>query len=135
MMKTYSELITYKTFNERLRYLFIGGSIGIVTFGNSRYLNQIFYRSYEWKKFRRYIIIRDNGCDLGIDDIPINTKIYIHHLNPLSEEDILYRTKKLFDPENVICCSYSTHKEIHYGHSDREESMQRYKYDTCPWKI
>lgn len=135
--KTYSELIAIPTFEERFRYLKLNGTIGEETFGFDRYLNQAFYLSEEWKRFRREIIIRDNGCDLGIDDREIGGMIIIHHLNPITMDDILKRNiDVLLNPENAICVSHLTHQAIHYG----DESLlitapvERSKNDTCPWR-
>ena len=137
MIKTYSELITLPTFEERFRYLKLDGVIGEETFGFDRYLNQAFYSSKEWKKFRRDIIVRDMGCDLGIEDREIGGLIMIHHLNPISLEDILKRNVKvLLNPENVICTSASTHRAIHYGDENLliKAPIERTKNDTCPWR-
>ena len=135
-IKTYSELIQIPTFIERYRYLRLSGSVGESTFGYDQYLNQLFYSSLEWKSFRRKIITRDLGCDLGIEGHEIHGLIMIHHLNPIDVDDILRRTELLLDPENVICTSPLTHRAIHYG----DESLlitapiERSKNDTCPWK-
>ena len=135
-IKTYSELITLPTFAERYRYLRLGGEVGKETFGFDRYLNQSFYSSAEWKKFRRDIIVRDMGCDLGIEGREIMGLIMIHHLNPISIEDIIRGHDCLMDPENSICTSPNTHNAIHYG----DESLlivaptERTKNDTCPWR-
>ena len=134
--KSYSELLKFDNFLDRYRYLRLGDKIGDETFGYDRYINQIFYHSPEWRSFRNEIIIRDNGCDLGIDDYEIHGLIIIHHINPITKNDILFRDKKLMDPENVICVSDITHKAIHYG----DESLlpivmdERYPYDTIPWR-
>jgi len=134
--KTYSELMSFKTFEERYRYLRIRGEVGAETFGSDRYLNQIFYSSKEWKKFRRDIIIRDMGCDLGIEDREINGQIFIHHINPITIDDILHRRSCLTDPENAICVSFNTHQAIHYGDENLliQEPIERTPNDTCPWK-
>ena len=136
-IKSYSELISLQTFNERYRYLKLRGIIGENTFGCDRYLNQIFYRSPEWKTFRRKIIIRDNGNDLGIDGRPIGGKIIIHHINPITKQDILDRAESLMDPENVICVSHNTHEAIHYGDERllQEDYVPRFKNDTAPWRL
>lgn len=134
--KTYSELIIIPTFLERFRYLKIGGLVGKSTFGYDRYLNQILYHSDEWKTFRRDIIIRDNGCDLSAEGFDIHGLMIVHHIDPITVEDILNRHPKVFDPENVILVSHKTHNAIHYG----DESMLmlgpiiRTPNDTCPWK-
>lgn len=135
-IKTYSELITIPSFLERYRYLKLGGSIGEETFGFDRYLNQTLYRSPEWKRFRRDMIIRDNGMDLAADDYEIVGKILVHHINPLTIQDVIRRDPKIFDPENVICTSMNTHNAIHYGDESllMIEPVVRTKYDTCPWR-
>lgn len=135
-IKTYSELITLPTFEERYRYLKLGGIVGEETFGFDRYLNQVFYKSNEWLEVRDYVIIRDKGCDLGMEDREIQGKIIVHHMNPITKEDILNRSKILLDPEYLICTVKNTHDAIHYG----DESLliiapiERTKNDTCPWK-
>lgn len=135
-IKTYSELILLPTFEERFRYLKLDGRVGEETFGFDRYLNQKFYKWDEWLSARDYVIARDFGCDLGIDDREILGRIIIHHMNPISTEDILRRSKYLLDPEYLICTADLTHKAIHYG----DESLlitapiERTKYDTCPWR-
>lgn len=137
MIKTYTELIQLPTFEERFRYLKLDGVIGEETFGFDRYLNQAFYSSTEWKKFRRDIIVRDMGCDLGIEDREIGGLIMIHHLNPIALEDILKRNVKvLLNPENVICASANTHRAIHYGDESLliKAPIERTKNDTCPWR-
>lgn len=135
-IKTYSELITLPTFIERFRYLKLNGSVGYETFGYDRYLNQILYNSPEWRRFRRDIILRDNGFDLGCDDYIIVGKIMIHHIDPITVEDVLRRDPKIFDPDNVISTSMNTHNAIHYGdeHLLMGDPIERTKYDTCPWK-
>ena len=135
-IKTYSELITIPTFEERYRYLRLKGSVGKDTFGFDRYLNQKFYRSAEWKRVRDKVIIRDLGCDLGIEDREIRGKILIHHMNPITEKDIRYLTDILLDPEYLICVSHDTHNAIHYGDEDllMKGPVIRTLNDTCPWK-
>lgn len=135
-MKTYSELISLPTYLERLKYLKVVGYVGNTTFGGSRYLNQILYTTPEWRRFRKEIIIRDNGCDLAHEDYPINGSIIVHHLNPITKNDILNRQEVLFDPENVICVSHFTHNRIHYGNGDeiKEDLIERVPNDTCPWR-
>lgn len=136
MIKTYSEVVSIPDYLERFRYLQIGGKVGDSTFGYDRYLNQTLYRTAEWKRFRREIIIRDKGCDLAHDDYELFNNILVHHINPISAKDIVRRDPKIFDPENVICVSHNTHNAIHYG----DESLlmigpiERTKNDTCPWK-
>lgn len=135
-IKTYSELITLPTFLERFEYLKIGGRVGEETFGYDRYLNQILYRTPEWKRFRRDIIVRDMGCDLACDDREIVGKILVHHIDPLTVDDVMMRHPKIFDPENVVCVSLDTHNAVHYGDESllMTEPVVRTKYDTCPWK-
>lgn len=135
-IKTYSELIKLPTFIERYRYLRLTGRVGEDTFGFDRYLNQIFYRSAEWKRVRDFVIVRDNGCDLGIEDRAIYGKILIHHMNPITDKDILNATDILLNPEYLICVSHITHNAIHYGDESLliTEPIVRTKNDTCPWK-
>lgn len=134
--KTYSELITLPTFIDRFRYLQLGGQVGVETFGYDRYLNQMLYRTTEWKRFRNEIIIRDNGCDLACEGYEIIGKILIHHINPISVEDVLLRDTKVFDPENVISTTLNTHNAIHYGDESLliTEPIERKPNDTCPWR-
>lgn len=136
IIRTYSELITLPTFLERYYYLRLNGIIGEETFGNERYLNQIFYNSKEWKMFRRDIIVRDMGNDLGVEGREIGGLIIVHHLNPITIDDILQRSKSLIDPENAICAGVITHKAIHYGDESllMENPVERRKNDTCPWR-
>lgn len=135
-IKTYSELIALPTFEARYRYLRLGGSVGEETFGFDRYINQIFYQSKEWKSVRDQVIIRDNGCDLGIDDREIRGKILIHHMNPISRADILERSEFLLNPEYLICTCKNTHDAIHYGDEDLLilAPVERTLNDTCPWR-
>ena len=135
MIKTYSELITLPTFEERFRYLKLDGVVGKSTFGFDRYLNQKFYTSKEWKKIRNEIILRDNGLDLGMEDHEIIGKIYIHHMNPIMAKDIVDQTRYLLDPEFLICVSHNTHNAIHYGDEDLlpRSIIERRPNDTCPW--
>lgn len=135
-IKTYSEMVRLPTFLERYRYLKIGGQVGEETFGYDRYLNQILYRSSEWKCFRRDIIIRDNGCDLACDGYEIIGKVLIHHIDPITVRDIELRDPKIFDPENVVSVTLNTHNAIHYGDEGLLiiEPLVRTPNDTCPWK-
>lgn len=138
MIRTYSELITLPTFEERYRYLRLGGRVGEETFGFDRYLNQKFYRSdVEWLAVRDYVIIRDNGCDLGMIDREIMSKIIVHHMNPITKEDLIRRTKFLLDPEYLICTVKNTHDAIHYGDESLliKDPVIRRPNDTCPWKL
>ena len=135
-LKTYSELISIPTFKERFRYLKLGGLVGEETFGCDRYLNQIFYKSPEWRTLRNDIITRDRGCDLGIDGRDIWGRVYIHHMNPIMVRDILDRTDILLDPEYLILCSFNTHNAIHYGDESLliEDYIPRTMNDTIPWR-
>ena len=136
IIRTYSELITFPTFEERYRYLRLGGKVGEETFGFDRYLNQVFYKSDEWLDVRDYVIVRDNGCDLGIEGREIYGRILVHHMNPITMDDIVNRSKYLLDPEYLISTVKNTHDAIHYG----DESLlitapvERRKNDTCPWR-
>ena len=137
MTKSYSELIKIPTFKERYEYLRTGQIVGDPTFGSHRYLNQNFYRSPEWKAFRSRIIVRDNGCDLAHPDFKIHgQQAYIHHLNPITIEDILEHRKCVLDPENVITTTFLTHQAIHYGSDTLLPSLpvERLPNDTCPWR-
>lgn len=137
IIRTYSELITLPTFEERFQYLRLDGQVGAETFGFDRYLNQIFYRTdKEWLSIRDYVIIRDNGCDLGILDRQIHGRIFVHHMNPITKEDILKRTRYLLDPEYLICTIKLTHDAIHYGDENLllKDPIERTRNDTCPWR-
>ena len=135
-IKTYSELIKFNTFEDRYRYLKLDGKVGVDTFGFDRYLNQIFYRSGKWKSIRDEVIIRDNGCDLGIDGREIHGRIIIHHMNPITIEDIEKESEYLIDPEFLITTVLNTHNAIHYGDESLLMLMpvERTRNDTCPWK-
>ena len=134
--RTYSDLILLPTFLERYRYLRLGGNVGLETFGHNRYLNQILYTSDRWRSFRDKIIIRDNGCDLGMEGFEIYDRILVHHINQISVEDVLNENQKVFDPDNVISSSHNTHQAIHYGDENLliTEPVERFRNDTCPWK-
>lgn len=136
MIRTYSELITLDSFKKRYEYLKLDGTIGQETFGFERYLNQRFYKSREWKKIRDMIIVRDNGCDLGMEGYDIFGKILIHHINPIVPSDIEKRSKYLLNPEYLICTTHHTHNAIHYGNDKllMNELVVRSRNDTCPWK-
>lgn len=136
IIRTYSELIKFPTFEERFRYLKLDGRVGEATFGFDRYLNQIFYKSEEWKALRRYLIVRDNGCDLGIEGREIHTRILVHHMNPITKDDILSRSEFLLNPEYLICTIKNTHDAIHFGDEDLlfKDPIERRKNDTCPWR-
>ena len=135
-VRTYSELIKIPTFEERYEYLRLGGKIGEETFGFDRYLNQMFYRSKEWRSIRDYVITRDNGCDLAMEGREVYSRILIHHMNPITADDILQRSEYLLNPEYLISTIKRTHDAIHYG--DRSllivAPIERTKNDTCPWK-
>ena len=135
-IKTYSELILLPTFEERFEYLKLSGQVGKETFGFDRYLNQNFYRSAAWRRVRDQVIVRDCGCDLGIEDRMIGGKILIHHMNPIVYTDILNLTDILLNPEYLICVSHNTHNAIHYGDDNLliKNPIVRTRNDTCPWK-
>lgn len=135
-IKTYSDLILLPTFEERFRYLQLNGVVGRETFGFDRYMNQIFYRSQRWKDVRDYVIVRDGGCDLGIKDRVIHGRITIHHMNPLTFDDIENESAYLLDPEYLICVTHNTHNAIHYGDENLlvKVPVERSKNDTCPWR-
>lgn len=136
MIRTYSELITLPTYEERYEYLLLDGQVGKDTFGYDRYLNQMFYQSPEWKYLRKTVILRDNGCDMGLNDYQIYGKIYVHHINPLTKDDITRRSKYLLDPEYLISVSFNTHQGITYGVKEAPITtvVIRQKNDTCPWR-
>ena len=135
MNKSYIELIRLSTFEERFEYLRMAGLVGIDTFGYERYLNQVFYRSPIWKTLRNNIIVRDEGCDLGILDRPIFGKAIVHHINPLTLEAIQEGADSLFDMNNLITVSHMTHNAIHYGdvNSIIKDPVERRPNDTTPW--
>lgn len=136
MIRTYSELSNLQTFEERFDYLKLNGKVGEDTFSHSRFLNQDFYSSPEWRRTRRNIIVRDNGCDMGLEGYSIQGRIYVHHINPITVDDILERRPCLFDPENLICVSSMTHEAITYGIEDMlpTDPVIRRPNDTCPWR-
>lgn len=135
-IRSYSKLIKLQTFEERFDYLKLDGVVGEDTFGFDRYLNQQFYRSREWKRIRDQVILRDNGCDLGIDGYEIHGRVLIHHMNPISIDDIHTMSDFLMNPEYLICVTHRTHNAIHYGDKNLiiTEPIERIKNDTCPWK-
>ncbi len=137
-IRTYSELITIPSFIERYRYLKLNNKVGEETFGFDRYLNQHFYRLKEWKDIRNYVITRDNGCDLGIEDreIPEGVPIIVHHINPISLKDISNKLDWILDPEFLICTFKRTHDAIHYGDESLlyDEPIERTPNDTCLWR-
>lgn len=135
-IKTYSELIALQTFEDRFEYLQLKGIVGQETFGFDRYLNQILYNSKEWKYLRNEIIVRDNGCDLAFEGFEIHGRILIHHINPITIDDVIKRREMVFDPENLICVTHNTHNAIHYGDKSLliTGPIERRANDTCPWK-
>lgn len=135
-IRTYSELLKLPTWNERFKYLKLEAQIGNETFGQNRFLNQDFYRSPEWRRLRDYIILRDNGCDLGVEGMEIHGPIYIHHMNPITDSDIIHQSDYLIDPEYLISVSFQTHNGIHYGSIDLVEDtyVERKPNDICPWR-
>ena len=138
-IKSYSELLKLETYDDRLNYLRTKSKIGDMTFNGHRQLNQIFYKSKEWRSFRNRIILRDKGCDLGIPGMKISGNIIIHHLNPIGIEDLINKSDSLVDPNNVICVSDETHKMIHYGTDEglnisRLILAERRPNDTSPWR-
>lgn len=135
-VKTYSELIAIPTFIGRFEYLKLNGVVGEETFGFDRYLNQVFYQSPEWKHIRDKVIVRDCGCDLGVEGYEIYGRVYIHHMNPILRGDIENRSEFLLDPEFLICTTHNTHNAIHYGDEKLliQAPIERFKNDTCPWK-
>lgn len=135
--RRYSKLIQLSTFEERFHYLKLHGVVANETFGSDRYLNQRFYKSAEWKQVRDFVITRDNGCDLGCPDAPIKGPIYIHHMNPMSLDDIENNPEMLLDPEYLICVSFDTHNALHYGDDSvlhKYDFVDRKPGDTTPWK-
>lgn len=136
-IRTYSELIKFTTLEERYNYLRLGGRVGEETFGFDRFINQYFYqRCKEWKEVRNYVIVRDNGCDLGLEEYEIPGLILVHHMNPISLEDIEHKTDFLLNPEFLISTSLNTHNAIHYGDASRlpQPLVERRPFDTCPWR-
>lgn len=135
-VRTYSELVGFQDFSDRYNYLKLSGSVGKSTFGFDRYINQEFYRSREWKRIRREVIIRDNGCDMGVPDYEIYGKIIVHHMNPIQDEDLLqHNIHRVTDPEFLVCVSHMTHQAIHFG-SDKllpQLPVERKKGDTKLW--
>lgn len=137
MIRTYSELKDIPTFKERYKYLKLSGRVGEDTFGFDRYLNQIFYKSPEYRKIRREVILRDNGCDLGLENYEIFGKILVHHMNPITKTDILDRSEYALNPEYLICVSHDTHNAIHYGDESLlpiEDIVVRRPNDQAPWR-
>lgn len=137
IIRTYSELIALPTYIERFNYLKLDGRVGRDTFGFDRYLNQQFYhKDSKWKSSRDQVIIRDNGCDLGMEGYEIHGKIIVHHMNPITMDDIIKQRDWIYDPEFLICTVHNTHNAIHYGdeHLLTKAPVERTPFDTCPWK-
>lgn len=134
IIRTYNELINLRTFDERFEYLKLNGRVSDLTFGFDRYLNQVFYRSPIWLKKRNDIIVRDMGCDLGLDGYEIYDKIIIHHMNPIRINDILDNSEYLLNDDYLISTCLNTHNAIHYGNRSPNMITERYRGDTCPWK-
>lgn len=138
MSKTYHEVITLPTFEERYEYLKLGGNVGEATFGSHRYLNQLLYKMPEWRKARRDAIVRDGAFDLAHPDHQMGDKqpVYVHHINPITIDDILERSPKVLSLDNLIVCSFETHQAIHYGSKEIPSQLPivRSKNDTCPWR-
>ena len=136
MINSYRKLIRIPSFEERFEAIRLNGLVGDKTFGKYRYINQSFYNSRDWISKRRDIIIRDNGCDLAFPDYPINGKIIVHHIEPITMDDIINRSPKVFDDDNLICVSFDTHNAIHFGDSNllQKDYVERRPGDTCPWK-
>lgn len=135
-MRTYSELVKLNTFEDRFNYLKLNGKVGEETFGFDRWLNQNFYKSNEWKRIRDQVIIRDNGCDMALEGYDIFSKIFVHHMNPINQSDLIHSTDFLINPEYLVCVSYDTHNAIHYGDISllQTDPIVRKPNDTCPWK-
>jgi hypothetical protein len=134
--KTYSELIRLEKYMDRYQYLMLSGRVGQETFGYERFLNQSLYKSYEWRSVRDEVIVRDHGCDLGMEGYEIYGSIIVHHMNPITMDDIQNRNEDIFNPEYLVSTSFSTHNAIHYGDEGLliTEPIIRTKNDTCPWK-
>lgn len=135
MSKSYNELIKLDDFADRLKYLSLQGAVGTKTFGGHRSLNQMLYKFQEWQRVRRQVILRDDGFDLGHPEYPIGGVVYVHHINPITIEDILNRDPIVFDLRNLISCSFQTHNQIHYGDGKvQKEFVERKENDTCLWR-
>lgn len=136
MTRTYTELIRIPTFEERFEYLKLNGRVGSDTFGFDRYMNQILYRSYKWRKLRDGLIVRDNGCDLAHEGYPISGRIIVHHMNPIIPEQVEKDDPEIYNPEFLICTANITHEAIHYGDSSLlpKPIIERRPGDTCPWR-
>lgn len=135
-MRTYRDLVVLPTFEERYKYLRIAQNVGVETFGFNRYLNQRLYSSSEWKNLRHRIVVRDNGCDLAMDGYPVSDRGVIHHINPITVDQLTSGDDSIFDPDNLILCSWKTHQAIHYGDISQLiiKPIERRPGDTCPWR-
>lgn len=135
MIRTYSEMSHFQTFEERYRYLALRGSVGASTFGFDRHMNQMFYQSREWRQLRQHVILRDNGCDLGVDGFEIFDRVYIHHMNPMTPDDIIDGNSDILDPEFLISVTHKTHNAIHYGDESQlpQRIIERRPGDTKLW--
>ena len=135
-IKSYSVVILLPTLEERFEYLRLKGKVGAETFGYDRYLNQVLYHDPEWRRIRNDVIIRDNGCDLGVEGHEIHGRILIHHINPITIDDVKLRHYCVFDLDNLICTSHNTHNAIHYGDANLlpKNPIERKPNDTCPWR-
>jgi len=136
-LRTYSELCTLNSYDERFEYLLLNGRVGAETFGFDRYLNQKLYKSKEWQRVRNHVIMRDMGCDLGLEGYDIFGTIYVHHMNPIGPDEILNDPEYVLNPEYLICVTMDTHNAIHYGdgsHLNRMKVIVRKPNDHCPWK-
>lgn len=135
-IKSYSAVILLPTLEERFEYLKLKGKVGAETFGYDRYLNQVLYHDHEWRRIRNDVIIRDNGCDLGVEGHEIRGRILVHHINPITIDDVKFRRYCVFDLDNLICTSHDTHNAIHYGDVNLlpKNPIERKPNDTCPWR-
>jgi hypothetical protein len=136
VIRTYSEMVQYGTFEERFEYLSLHGTVGEATFGFDRYMNQQFYRSRQWRLIRNEVKVRDMACDLGIDGYEIYDRVIIHHMNPMTAQDLEEGRSEILDPEFLICVTHDTHNAIHYGDKSllRQPLIERRPGDTTPWR-
>ena len=133
--RSYSDMIELDSFTARREYLHIGNRVAHTTFGSARWMNQRLYTSTAWRRIRDQVILRDNGCDLGIEGCELGGRdIIIHHINPITEEDVVNGSACIFDMDNLICCSRDTHNYIHFGTESPDYSFERSPNDTCPWR-
>ena len=136
-IRTYSEMVTFSTFEERFEYLRLDGQVGVETFGFDRYLNQRFYHSREWKTIRDHVIARDLACDLAMEGFEIHGRVYIHHMNPMTQMDLIHGDRAVLDPEFLVCVTHNTHNAIHYGDASLliTGPIERRPNDTSPWRL